>query len=141
MLGWIVLLIVLALFAYIRLAPSDPARWHRQASVPGVETRQMKGGYVWRKPVDGDGRAALSALDQTAMAADRTSRLAGSVEDGQITYVSRSKVVGFPDYTTATLIDTEGGKLLEVYGRLRFGRSDFGVNAKRVKGWVKAAQL
>ena len=141
MLGWIVLLIVLALFAYIRLAPSDPARWHRQASVPEVETRQMKGGYVWRKPVDGDGRKALSALDQTAMAADRRSRLAGSVEDGQITYVSRSKVVGFPDYTTATLIDTEGGKLLEVYGRLRFGRSDFGVNAKRVKGWVKAAQL
>lgn len=141
MLGWIVLLIVLAFLAYVRLAPSDPVRWHRGAAVTGTETKQIKGGYIWRKVVDGDGTAELKALDQAAMASPSTQRLAGSVEEGQVTYVSRTKVLGFPDYTTAGIYEVEGKKVLEVYGRLRFGRSDLGVNAKRIKGWVRAAQL
>ena len=141
MLGWIVLLIVLAFLAYVRLAPSDPVRWHRQAAIAGTETKQLKGGYIWRKVVDGDGTAELKALDQAAMASPSTERLTGSVEEGQVTYISRTKIIGFPDYTTAGIYDVEGQTVLEVYGRLRFGRSDLGVNANRIKGWVRAAQL
>ena len=139
---WFFILIVLGFAAYVRLAPSDPARWHRAAAIPGTESKQLKGGYIWRKAVAGDGRAELARLDAAASAAPRTSRLAGTVEEGQITYVTRSAAWGFPDYTTASLQQAEDGRTyLEIYGRLRFGRSDMGVNARRVKGWVADAQL
>ena len=141
MLGWIVLLIVLAALAYVRLAPSDPVRWHRQAAITGSETKKLKSGYIWRKVVSGDGSAEFKALDQVIRASAGTQRLAGSVEEGQVTYVSRTKVIGFPDYTTVGIYEVEGQKVLEAYGRLRFGRSDLGVNANRIKGWVRAAQL
>ena len=139
---WLIFLIIVAFAAYVRLAPSDPARWHRPAAIAGTESKQLKGGYIWRKVVDGDGKAALASLDAAATAAPRTMTLAGSVEDGQITYVTRTAAWGFPDYTTATLQTAEDGQTyLEVYGRLRFGRSDLGVNAKRIKGWVADAHL
>ena len=62
--------------------------------------------------------------------------LAGSVEQGMITYVTRSIVVGFPDYTTVL----QNGDQLVIYARLRFGRSDFGVNHARIKRWIDALQ-
>jgi len=51
-----------------------------------------------------------------------------------ITYVTRSRVFGFPDYTTVR----QAGPQLEIYGRLRFGRSDLGVNAARIDGWLQS---
>jgi uncharacterized protein (DUF1499 family) len=47
-------------------------------------------------------------------------------------YVTRSAVFGFPDYTTLR----RAGDQLEIYGRLRFGKSDLGVNATRIDGWL-----
>ena len=139
---WFIVLIVVAFAAYVRLAPSDPTRWHRAAAIKGTETKQLEGGYIWRKAVEGDGKAALAALDNAATAAPRTTVLAGSVDEGQITYISRTAAMAFPDYTTASLQQADDGKTyLEVYGRLRFGRSDLGVNAKRIKGWVADAHL
>ena len=81
------------------------------------------------------GPARLAQLDRIIRDTQGTQVLAGSVADGQVTYISRTRWIGFPDYTTVTLDDG----ILEVFGRLRFGRSDFGVNAKRIKGWL--AQL
>ncbi|WP_367876432.1 DUF1499 domain-containing protein [Sulfitobacter sediminis] len=141
MLTWIVIGLFVLLLVYIRLAPSDPQRWHRQAAVKGVETRQLKGGYVWRKEIAGDGAGQMEAMEKVILATPRTQKLAGSIEEGQVTYVTRSLAFGFPDYTTVSVIDAGANKHLEVYGRLRFGRSDFGVNAKRIKGWIAAAQL
>ena len=139
---WFIVLIIVAFAVYVRTAPSDPARWHRPAAIAGTETKRLKGGYIWRKAVSGDGRAELARLDAAATASPRTTTLAGSVAEGQVTYVTRSAAMGFPDYTTATLQEgADGQTYLEVYGRLRFGRSDFGVNAGRVKGWVADAQL
>ncbi|MFC3118172.1 DUF1499 domain-containing protein [Jhaorihella thermophila] len=53
-----------------------------------------------------------------------------------ITYISRTPTIGFPDYTTVW----QDGDRLVVWGRLRFGRSDFGVNRARVEAWLKALQ-
>ncbi|WP_370401626.1 DUF1499 domain-containing protein [Sulfitobacter sp. JB4-11] len=137
---WIVALVVLAGMAYVRLAPSDPDRWHRQASVTGMEPRRKQTGYVWRKEVQGDGMAELSALDRVIMNTPRTTRLTGSVAAGQVTYITRTKVMGFPDYTTIGVydgqIDGTADRYIEINARLRFGRSDLGVNANRVKGWL-----
>ncbi|MBQ0749371.1 MAG: DUF1499 domain-containing protein [Roseovarius sp.] len=121
----LVLVAIVAGMAYVRLAPSDPARWHAmpESLAPG----DLAGGAV--RVVPGD----LAALDAIIRATPRTQILAGDVAQGMITYVTRSRVFGFPDYTTVR----QTGERLEIYGRLRFGKSDLGVNAARIDGWLQ----
>lgn len=115
--------------AYVRLAPSDPERWH---SMPAAVTNRDTDGGAMR--VVGAGQDGLTRLDRIIRATPRTDVLAGSVEAGMITYVTRSRVFGFPDYTTVR----QAGPQLEIYGRLRFGHSDLGVNAARIDGWLQS---
>ncbi len=119
--------LVIALGAYIRLAPSDPADWHID---PQAETNQDLQGGVLR--VVETGPEGLARLDAIARNAPRTTVLAGSVGEGRITYITRTKIIGFPDYTTVQ----QDGDVLRIHGRLRFGRKDFGVNKARVDGWL-----
>lgn len=127
MLGWILLAIVVlgaAAVASVRLAPSDPAEWHIDpltADDPGM------GGVLLRHPVAAEG--ALQRFDASLMAEPRVTRLAGSEAEGRVTYVARTKWVGFPDYITVTYAE---GALL-ILSRLRFGQSDLGVNAARLE--------
>jgi hypothetical protein len=119
-----VLVLAVALLAFIRLAPSDPLRWHQMPDT--ITNRDLEGGAMRR--VAGD----LAALDAIIRATPRTRVLAGSVADRMVTYVTRSRIMGFPDYTTVRQV----GEMLEIYGRLRFGRSDLGVNAARIDRWL-----
>jgi Protein of unknown function (DUF1499) len=135
----------LGLLAYIRLAPSDPAVWH-VSSLTAAEVGQ--GPCVASiKAVKGGARVAclstdspetlLSRLDQTALATHRTTRLAGTPQSGRITWVTRTALIGYPDYTTAEATITPSGTRLDIYARQRFGREDFGVNAARLTAWLK----
>jgi len=128
-LGFLLILALLGGLAWIRLAPSDPARWHVAPAVDGDEDRP---GAAMRR-VAGAGPDALARLDAIARATPRTSVLAGSVADGMVTYVTRSRVFGFPDYST---VRQEGDDLL-IHARLRFGQSDMGVNRARVEQWLR----
>ena len=51
-----------------------------------------------------------------------------------MTYVTRSKWMGFPDYATVK----QSGEVLELWSRLRFGTMDQGVNKARVERWLAA---
>jgi hypothetical protein len=53
-----------------------------------------------------------------------------------ITWVTRSAVLGFPDYTTAAARAEGSATALALHARLRFGRGDFGVNAARLRHWL-----
>ena len=126
----ILLLVAFAfLMFYIRVAPSDPGRWHLTLSFTHDETLQAGA----RRMIDGDA-ATLAALDRVIRDTPRTWVLAGSLEEGHITYVTRSLVMGFPDYTTVQLTDGT----VRLFGRARFGQSDLGVNAARIDGWLEA---
>ncbi len=127
---WLLIAVGLAMGAYIRLAPSDPVRWH---VAPEDAERDLKGGVVRVVETGPDG---LARLDKIARATPRTSVLAGSLEEGMITYITRTKVFGFPDYTTVQ----QDGDTLRIYARLRFGRKDFGVNRDRVTQWLALLQ-
>lgn len=130
--------------AWIRLAPSDPTRWHVDplaAPPPGA------GGVVLR-PGSPDGAAPVWPVPATELLAafDRHVRavtprlrvLAGSVREGRITYVVRSRLFGFPDYVTVAALPLGPGEsTLAILSRLRFGRSDLGVNRARVQGWLR----
>lgn len=137
MVFWIVVAVAVGFAAYVRLAPSDPAVWHKGTGQSELGETRRDNSFVWREEVAGDGKARLAQIDAVIMATARTTRLAGSVEAGQITYVTRSKVMGFPDYTTVGIYGATP-KYIEIFGRLRFGRSDLGVNAKRIKSWLAA---
>jgi len=127
----IILVAVIAGLAFVRLAPSDPAHWHVAPQVS--ENKDFKAGVKRLIAPGPDGLARLNAI---ILATPRTSVLAGSVKSGMVTYITRSLMFGFPDYTTVH----QDGDSLEIYARLRFGRSDTGVNQVRVRGWIDALQ-
>ncbi len=128
------LILVAVGLAWIRLAPSDPARWHTDPA----DGATGPGGHLAHATLPLPPEAALAALDAVAMAEPRTLRLAGSPAEGRITWVSRSRVFGFPDYITAAAAPDGDGAALVIYSRLRFGQSDLGVNAARVGRWLAA---
>jgi uncharacterized protein (DUF1499 family) len=141
-------LLLLALAAaglalYVRLAPSDSARWH----VDPVEAADPGDTGVRLLPPDGPVFAAtpeavVEAFDAVAMATPRVTRLAGSVAEGHVTYVARSRFWGFPDYVTVKVLPApeNDGATVAILSRLRFGGSDMGVNRARVEAWLGAVE-
>ncbi|MEM1131207.1 MAG: DUF1499 domain-containing protein, partial [Pseudomonadota bacterium] len=125
-------------------APSDLETWH----VDPISVEPPRGkSYVLLRPgsPDGDGpllneapETALAAFDKVVMATPRTTRLAGSVADGRVTYVTRSRLWGFPDYTSVKAVPEGDGTRLAIFARQRFGSSDWGQNRARVDAWLAA---
>ncbi len=126
---WVILAILVGSGLWVRLAPSDPAKWH--LPVKGEADKTFRNGAV--RIIDGSAKT-MAALDDVIRATPRTTVLAGSQADGRVTYVTRSALWGFPDYTTVELRDGT----IAILGRARFGRSDLGVNKARIKRWLDA---
>ncbi len=131
-------MLLAALMAYVRLAPTDTALWHITLNprpltlgAPSQQVVAVRGGTYVDLPF---GVAQLQALDKIALATARTQRVAGSAAAGHITWVTRSQLWGFPDYTTAEI----GAQGMTIYARLRFGGGDMGANAARLKAWLAA---
>ena len=146
--GLFALLVAVAaigLLGWVRLAPSDPARWHVD---PLAVATPVAEGHALLRPAGGDAAAPvyalppgdlLAAFDRVAMAQPRVEVLAGSVASGMITYVARSRLVGFPDYLTVRALPAQGGgATLAIFSRQRFGLKDMGVNRARVEAWLAA---
>lgn len=135
MIRWLAAGLVVALAAaalWVRLAPTDPARWHTDPLL-GTTARNAFAVTVFDpRPA----AAALAALDGVALASPRTRRVAGSVAEGRITWITRSALWGFPDFTTAAAVPDGQGTLLAIFARSRFGVADWGVNGRRVTGWL-----
>lgn len=136
--------IFVALIVYVRLAPNDAGTVHVQAQVRGPGDYPSADGFIAVRQITAAPSDVLKVIAQAAMDTDRTTVLAGTVDDGMITFVTRSKVVGFPDYTTVSIIPSEtdgldnAGPLLMINARLRYGKSDMGVNKRRVQSWLSA---
>ena len=138
---------VLGLAAYVRLAPFNPAIWH--TALP-TDTRQIDGdncadavdtqtkGAMAACMVNGSATQVLAKLNATALATPRTRLVAGSPDEGRMTWETRSAFWGFPDYTTAQAQTRGDQARIEIIARLRFGGSDFGVNAARLRAWLSA---
>jgi uncharacterized protein (DUF1499 family) len=140
----LVLLAGLALMAYIRLAPSDPKDWHiKVATTDPIPPGPCPQRIVL---VPKGARAAclfsltpqqvLDKLEAIALTSPRTLHLAGNAHEGRITWISRSFLMGYPDYITAEVTPTAQGTRLDIFSRQRFGQSDLGVNAARLKDWL-----
>ncbi|MFK7764936.1 MAG: DUF1499 domain-containing protein [Roseobacter sp.] len=124
-LGLVGLVVLLAGLFYVRLAPNDPDKWH--TAIQSDVDRDLPGGAVRVMAAEPD---TLTRADVYMRSLPRTHVIAGSVDTGRITYITRSAVFGFPDYTT---VEYQNGQL-RAFARLRFGRSDLGVNSERLQG-------
>lgn len=128
MVVWGVVLVLIGLLASVRLAPTDVSRWHVPVTINA--DKDLTGGAV--RVIPDVGRDALKELRDIALSTERTELIAGSVEEGMMTFRTRSKLIGFPDFTTLQL--SEDG--IRMFARLRFGKSDMGVNAARLERWI-----
>jgi hypothetical protein len=129
----IALFVVLAGFwLYVRFAPNDPARWHVLPDGVAIGDRVDEGGFTTARRMTAPAADVLAAVTQAANATARTQLVAGSVQDGLMTFQTRSRLWGFPDHTTIGV----QGNLVVIHGRLRFGRSDLGVNKARIENWL-----
>ncbi|MBL4874086.1 MAG: DUF1499 domain-containing protein [Rhodobacteraceae bacterium] len=81
------------------------------------------------------------AFDDYVLSQSKTKRIAGSPEEGWMTYVQRSQRLNLPDYISVKFIDLNGGNsTIAIYSQSRFGYDDLGVNEKRVLSWVNTLQ-
>ena len=121
---YILIGLVLAFPAYVRVAPSDPNRWH--VAIAAETEINLAGGAV---RIITNGPETLTILNKNMLNRPRTKVFAGSIEQGRITYITRTKLMGYPDYTTIE----RSGENIKLFARLRFGKSDLGVNAARLE--------
>lgn len=127
---WIIIALLVLAVAYVRLAPVDEDKVH--APVTASEDEDGKGHCI-RVTLAFPG--LLNRIDETMRALPRTTVVAGSTHEQRITYMTRSKAIGFPDFTTVQEVDGQ----IRLYARLRFGRSDMGVNRARLKRVLRTA--
>jgi len=129
---WVLLACLLVIAAYVRLGPDVVERWHQPLALMPTASGIVDepGGARGFLPM-ADAGAGLDRLAALVEATPRATRLAGSVDEGRITWVVRSAVWGFPDYVTAEA----GPEGLAVWSRLRYGRSDLGMNRARLEAW------
>lgn len=131
-------LLLAGMLILIRVAPLRADRWHID---PEQAPRPSSPNFHMRRDVDGTEPAHIfsasfdetaAALDRVIMARPNTRRLAGAASDGLVTYVERSRFLGFPDVISLRLTDMGLETRVSVFSKSRYGRSDLGVNRRRV---------
>lgn len=123
---------VLAFAVFIRFNPVDTGAYHRTVTFSG--TVQSPNSYGVQSPAGADPAAAFQALALIITASPRTQPLAGDPAQGHVSFVTRSRLWGFPDVTNMWL----DGDQLFAHGQAVFGQSDLGVNRARLTGWMQA---
>lgn len=135
-----------AVAAMPRLLPMAPSDWH----VDPLAAERTGRPNAWLLALGGDAppvastdppAAVLARLDAAAMAEPGVERLAGSPGEGLVTWVQRSRAMGFPDAVSIRAAPAGDGSIVTVFSRSRYGYSDMGVNRARVERWLAAAGL
>lgn len=133
----VIILVAILGLGWIRFAPTDIDAFHVDPAVandPGPRGYKVIGLDAPR--FQGDPDAVLGALIRVARAEPRVRRLDGSVDEGMLTFVARTKWMGFRDYITFKAVAEGSQTKLAAISRSRyeFG-SDWGVNRERLERW------
>jgi uncharacterized protein (DUF1499 family) len=137
----------------IRRSTIDPSAWHIDPTTapptgnpnwyrltPDTAATERDASRDSSSPVfDVDVSQLAAAFDKVARADKQVEVLAGAADDGFATYVQRSTFFAFPDYASVTFVAVpSGGSTFSIFSRSQYGKSDLGVNEKRVKRWTDA---
>lgn len=140
----VALLLALAgVLLYVRLSPNPPSRWHvdpllvQPPDTPNYHLIRPAGGDAAAPIYDMTPGALAEAIDRVARA-DGARLLGGSVENGHMTYITRTPWLGFPDFSSVKVTAAGDGATFAAFARARFGRSDMGVNRARLRRWIDA---
>ncbi|MEM8793371.1 MAG: DUF1499 domain-containing protein [Pseudomonadota bacterium] len=134
------------MWLWINFMPIDAERWHidpataRKPSSPNsflyapaaatAETPDIEATVL-----EGEPDEVLERFAAQALAAPRVRELTTG-GTGYRTFVQRTPLMGFPDYISVSAVAVEGGSALIIFSRSQYGYGDWGVNRKRIEGWL-----
>lgn len=113
----------------------DPVGW---LVYPPMEEMQAApgGGWLATRAVRGTGPEVLTRLDGILKA--RAERVGGRIEAGRVTWLVRSRLVGFPDLVTADVSAlVEGEVRLTIWTRPALPLPDMGRNEAQLRYWFQ----
>jgi len=137
----VIVAVILGAAIWFRTVPMPAAVWHVDPGAvapPGTPNFELLTGD--RAPVFEAAPDAMAVRIDAVAAAEGADLIGGALADGHMTYVARSRLMGFPDAISIKLVPVAGGTRMEIFSRSRFGHSDMGVNAARVARWVAAVR-
>ena len=120
----VVLVIAVMLALYVRYAPLPPML---DVPVVIVDT-DIVGGFIVVRPFTSNKDELIARITQVALATPRTQK----ISDSPLIFVTRSRVIGFPDTTTFDI----QSDVMTIYAHLVYGHSDMGVNKARILSWL-----
>lgn len=124
---------------WVRLAPVESARWHVDPlTAPDPSTPNFARIAPGEIVLDADPETVAARLRAEMESLPRTRLIAGSPGERMMTFVTRSRLMGYPDYTTIRVLPADGGATFAAMARSRFGQSDLGVNAARLQSLIDA---
>ncbi len=129
----------------IRRLDHDPAVWHVNPLVAAKPSTPNS----YRVGPDGTTERDAAAPTFPISSADLAAKfdaialrvgsdiVGGSAAEGYVTYVQTSSFFGFPDYVSVKFIEIDAtSSTLAIFSRSRLGKSDLGINKKRVEAWI-----
>jgi uncharacterized protein (DUF1499 family) len=130
---------------YVRSVEMDPAVWHADPTLgerTGRPNDALAGdsGDLSAPILPGTVAEVATRVDAVALAEPRVERIAGTPEEGWMTYVQRSALMGYPDAVSVRVLPEGDGARVVIWSRSRFGQSDMGVNRERIDRWLAALQ-
>ncbi len=111
----------------------------RMIEAPKVQQDILGKRIFWSDPTDATNKELRVRLRIVRVAHKKEVLQKKWLEDDPIAR-ELTRVWGFPDYTTVWAEDVDEGSRLTIYGRLRFGNGDQGVNSRRIKTWMQALE-
>jgi uncharacterized protein (DUF1499 family) len=136
----LVVLAAIGAAVFFRTVPMPAETWHVDPATAPLPTtpnyERLVGDEAPRFP--GAPLDIMLRLDAAAKA-DGAERIGGDVADGFVTYVVRSRIMGFPDAVSIRVHPEGDATRIDIFSRSRFGYSDLGANASRVARWLAAA--
>lgn len=128
--------IVILIALIFRFWPVDSEPFHEDPAISDVRRSEVR--LVAREAPRFNAEAfdVLEAFISIAKRDWGVSVVQGGVEEGMVTLVARSRLIGFRDYVTAKAVDEAGRAKLAVFARPRMNVYDWGVNKKRLDRWL-----
>lgn len=150
----VVLGLCAALALWVRIAPSAVHKFHIDPREDRFQSHRNASKQVLELEATID--EVLAAWPLPKRQGEGVKTLAGAPEKGHVTYITRTPILRFPDYTSFVIAPLADGPTqdqtspeqtpseqtktpnrvrITVYGRSRFGLRDFGVNKERITQW------
>ncbi len=139
---FLILFIAFVGVLWLRFAPIDRDDWHvdpAETEVGSGRGVRLIGLQAPRYPAETE--TVLANFQEIVLDDENTRRLEGDLDEGMITFVARSRVLGLAEVITAKAV-AEGHKTkLSIASRPRFPLSSRDAAAERLDRWLQEMRL